>query len=185
MSDYYNPYRNPYPGQQPEQPSSQNPDYPQPQNQSWEQKPRHSQESPPNDSQNRSGSQDRTGFQGQATPQNQAGFQGQSSTQNQAGFQGQSSTQNQAGWQNDPTLKNMDLKKLAFLSELASQSGGKSMDTLLPFLISANKNANSMGLQFSDAETDLIVNLLKSRMSPQEQSRIDMLRKMADILGKK
>ena len=173
MSDYYNPYRNPYPGQQPEQPSSQNPDYPQPQNQSWEQKPRHSQESPPNDSQNRSGSQDRTGFQGQATPQNQAGFQGQSSTQNQT------------GWQNDPTLKNMDLKKLAFLSELASQSGGKSMDTLLPFLISANKNANSMGLQFSDAETDLIVNLLKSRMSPQEQSRIDMLRKMADILGKK
>ena len=173
MSDYYNPYRNPYPGQQPEQPSSQNPDYPQPQNQSWEQEPRHSQESPPNDSQNRSGSQDRTGFQGQATPQNQAGFQGQSSTQNQA------------GWQNDPTLKNMDLKKLAFLSELASQSGGKSMDTLLPFLISANKNANSMGLQFSDAETDLIVNLLKSRMSPQEQSRIDMLRKMADILGKK
>lgn len=173
MSDYYNPYRNPYPGQQPEQPSSQNPDYPQPQNQSWEQKPRHSQESPPNDSQNRSGSQDRTGFQGQATPQNQAGFQGQSSTQNQT------------GWQNDPTLKNMDLKKLAFLSELASQSGGKSMDTLLPFLMSANKNANSMGLQFSDAETDLIVNLLKSRMSPQEQSRIDMLRKMADILGKK
>ena len=173
MSDYYNPYRNPYPGQQPEQPSSQNPDYPQPQNQSWEQKPRHSQESPPNESQNRSGSQDRTGFQGQATPQNQAGFQGQSSTQNQA------------GWQNDPTLKNMDLKKLAFLSELASQSGGKSMDTLLPFLIYANKNANSMGLQFSDAETDLIVNLLKSRMSPQEQSRIDMLRKMADILGKK
>lgn len=173
MSDYYNPYRNPYPGQQPEQPSSQNPDYPQPQNQSWEQKPRHSQESPPNDSQNRSGSQDRTGFHGQATPQNQAGFQGQSSTQNQT------------GWQNDPTLKNMDLKKLAFLSELASQSGGKSMDTLLPFLMSANKNANSMGLQFSDAETDLIVNLLKSRMSPQEQSRIDMLRKMADILGKK
>ena len=173
MSDYYNPYRNPYPGQQPEQPSSQNPDYPQPQNQSWDQKPRHSQESPPNYSQNRSGSQDRTGFQGQATPQNQAGFQGQSITQNQA------------GWQNDPTLKNMDLKKLAFLSELASQSGGKSMDTLLPFLISANKNANSMGLQFSDAETDLIVNLLKSRMSPQEQSRIDMLRKMADILGKK
>ena len=173
MSDYYNPYRNPYPGQQPEQPSSQNPDYLQPQNQSWEQKPRHSQESPPNDSQNRSGSQDRTGFQGQATPQNQAGFQGQSSTQTQA------------GWQNDPTLNNMDLKKLAFLSELASQSGGKSMDTLLPFLISANKNANSMGLQFSDAETDLIVNLLKSRMSPQEQSRIDMLRKMADILGKK
>ena len=88
-------------------------------------------------------------------------------------------------WKNDPSLKNMDLKKLAFLSELAAQSGNQSMDSLLPFLISANKNANSMGLQFNNSETDLILNVLKSRMSPEEQSRIEMLRKMADMLGRK
>lgn len=88
-------------------------------------------------------------------------------------------------WKNDPSLKNMDLKKLAFLSELVSQSGGQSMDSLLPFLISANKNANSMGLQFNDSETNLILNVLKSRMSPEEQSRIEMFKKMADMLGKK
>ncbi len=79
----------------------------------------------------------------------------------------------------------MDLKKLAFLSELVTQSGGKSVDTLLPFLISANQNANSMGLQFTNSETDLILNVLKSRMSPEEQSRIEMFRKMAGMLGKK
>ena len=90
-----------------------------------------------------------------------------------------------AGWQNDPSLKNMDLKKLAFLTELVSQSGGKSADTLLPFLISANQNANSMGLQFTNNETDLILNVLKSRMSPEEQARIEMFRKMADMLGKR
>ena len=48
-------------------------------------------------------------------------------------------------WQKDPALKNMDLKKLAFLSELVSQTSGKSPDSLLPFLVSANKNANAMG----------------------------------------
>ncbi len=93
--------------------------------------------------------------------------------------------QKQESWQNDPSLKNMDLKKLAFLSELVSQSGGKSLDALLPFLVAANQNANSMGLQFSDSETDLILKVLKSRMSPQEQSQIDLFRKMADLLGKK
>ena len=74
---------------------------------------------------------------------------------------------------------------MAFLSELVSQSGGKSMDALLPFLISANRSANAMGLQFNDAETNLILNVLKSRMSPEEQSRIEMLRQMADLLTRK
>ena len=79
----------------------------------------------------------------------------------------------------------MDLKKLAFLSELVAESGNKPLDALLPFLISANKNANAMGLQFNDAETGLLLEVLKKHMSPEEQSRVDMLRKMADMLGKK
>ena len=95
------------------------------------------------------------------------------------------SGQNQDSWNNDPSLKNMDLKKLAFLSELVSQSGGKSMDALLPFLISTRDLVYAMGLQFNDAETNLILNVLKSRMSPEEQSRIEMLRQMADLLTRK
>lgn len=105
-----------------------------------------------------------------------------------ASSQGQSTpppSQKNAGWQNDPSLKNMDLKKLAFLSELVAESGSKPLDALLPFLISANKNANAMGLQFSDAETGLLLEVLKKHMNPEEQSRVDMLRKMADMLGKK
>ena len=88
-------------------------------------------------------------------------------------------------WQKDPALKNMDLKKLAFLSELVSQTSGKSPDSLLPFLVSANKNANSMGLQFNDSETDLLLKVLKSRMTPEEQNRIELFRKMAGLLGGK
>ena len=88
-------------------------------------------------------------------------------------------------WQKDPALKNMDLKKLAFLSELVSQTNGKSPDSMLPFLVSANKNANAMGLQFNDSETDLLLKVLKSRMTPEEQNRIELFRKMAGLLGGK
>ena len=88
-------------------------------------------------------------------------------------------------WRDDPALKNMDLKKLAFLSELMAQSGGKSPEALLPFLMAANRDANSMGLQFDDNETELILKVLKSRMSPEEQSRIELFRKMAEFLGNK
>lgn len=115
--------------------------------------------------------------------QEEAGSQAASSQS-----QGQSTpppSQKNTGWQSDPSLKNMDLKKLAFLSELVAESGNKPLDALLPFLISANKNANAMGLQFNDAETGLLLEVLKKHMSPEEQSRVDMLRKMADMLGKK
>ena len=127
------------------------------------------------------------------TPVRESGTQdaetGQKATRPQASSQNQGQSdpppsRENTGWQSDPSLKNMDLKKLAFLSELVAESGNKSLDTLLPFLISANKNANAMGLQFNDAETGLLLEVLKKHMSPEERSRVDMLRKMADMLGK-
>ena len=51
--------------------------------------------------------------------------------------------------------------------------------------MAANRDANSMGLQFDDNETELILKVLKSRMSPEEQSRIELFRKMAEFLGNK
>ncbi len=154
------------------------------------QNPGNNYQNPANNSQYQGGSPQNTGAPAQnagASDQN-PGTAGQNpgNTGNPDGtpLTGQSSSGNDS-WKNDPSLKNMDLKKLAFLSELVSQSGGQSMDSLLPFLMSANKNANSMGMQFNDSETDLILNVLKSRMKPEEQSRIDMIRKMADMLGRK
>ena len=42
-----------------------------------------------------------------------------------------------------------------------------------------------MGLQFNDSETDLLLKVLKSRMTPEEQNRIELFRKMAGLLGGK
>lgn len=157
MNNYQNPYRNPYPGQ----------------------------------GTGRFGNPS-AGQNGQTDEYKQAkpGQEEVRQTNATAQSQGQnvpppSSSKGSSNWQNDPSLKNMDLKKLAFLSELVAESGNKPLDALLPFLISANKNANAMGLQFNDAETSLLLEVLKKHMNPEEQSRIDMIRKMADMLGKK
>ncbi len=164
MNNYHNPYRNPYPSQGPRYNSGYTPSSASPEESSPEAgKPKYN---PQPDQASESQAAAQTGNQGQNTPPPEP-------------------EKGTSGWQNDPSLKNMDLKKLAFLSELVAESGNKPLDALLPFLISANQNANSMGLQFNDAETSLLLNVLKKHMNPEEQSRIDMLRKMADILGKK
>lgn len=169
MSQYHNPYRNPYPGQGTARYSNSYGE------------PSASQDAGPAKAPSQNGAQSSARNQAQDQPQNQAQNQNQNSGQDVPPESGRG----KAGWQNDPSLKNMDLKKLAFLSELVAESGSKPLDALLPFLVTANQNANSMGLQFNDAETSLLLEVLKKHMSPEEQSRIDMLRKMADILGKK
>ncbi|MCI8506155.1 MAG: hypothetical protein HFI67_08215 [Lachnospiraceae bacterium] len=158
MNNYHNPYRNPYPGQGTNRFANAY--------------------GTPSADPNGQTDENRQKESGQTK-------ESHSSAQNQGQNVPPTGSSENTGWQNDPSLKNMDLKKLAFLSELVAESGNKSLDTLLPFLISANKNANAMGLQFNDAETGLLLEVLKKHMSPEEQSRIDMLRKMADVLGKK
>lgn len=179
MNNYHNPYRNPYPGQGAAKRfgnASENPSSDQ-NGQTEEKRPTDTVQGETGRAASYTGSQHaEIGRMGTRTVDD--GEQGRNVPPPE-------NEPKNAGWQNDPSLKNMDLKKLAFLSELVAESGNKSLDTLLPFLISANKNANSMGLQFNDAETGLLLEVLKKHMSPEERSRIDMLRKMADMLGKK
>ena len=87
-------------------------------------------------------------------------------------------------WQNDPALKNLDLKKIAFISELSQQMNNMSTDKMLPFLMAASKKSQSMNINFSDDETSLILKVLSANMSPEERSRLEMMQKMAGMLGK-
>jgi hypothetical protein len=68
---------------------------------------------------------------------------------------------------------------MAFLSQIAAQSGNQSKENIIPFLLSAGRNAKEMGIDFSDSETDMIMNVLKNRMSPAEQQRMETFRMLA------
>lgn len=87
-------------------------------------------------------------------------------------------------WQNDPALKNLDLKKIAFITELSQQMNSMSTDKMLPFLMAASKKSQSMNINFSDDETSLILKVLSAKMSPEERSRLEMMQKMTGMLGK-
>lgn len=88
-------------------------------------------------------------------------------------------------WMNNPAFQNIDPQKLLLLSQILGQANTKSKEELLPFFLSASAKANSMGMSFSDSETDLIMSVLTEKMSPEEKNRVETMRKLAAILAKK
>ncbi|MCI5622602.1 MULTISPECIES: hypothetical protein [Anaerostipes] len=79
-------------------------------------------------------------------------------------------------WKNHPALKQIDPRKLEIMELLIKQCQGKSLETILPDLMAASSRMSEQGLSFTNEETAIIIDALKSNMSPQEQQRIDMLR---------
>jgi len=88
-------------------------------------------------------------------------------------------------WKNNPTLKGIDTEKLQFITEFASQVQGSKKEMMLPLLLSVTNKAKSKGINFTNDETDLIVNILSANMSSAEKQQIESIRKMADMLSKK
>lgn len=81
-----------------------------------------------------------------------------------------------ANWKQDPRLKNMNPKKLALLNEFARRVENSPKDQLFQTLFSLNAEASQKGLHFSDEETDLLLSIMSSSMSPNEQKRMETLR---------
>lgn len=88
-------------------------------------------------------------------------------------------------WMKDPALKGMDKKKLEFLTNFAAQAKNANKDAMLPLLLSVTSQANNRGISFSNAETDLLVRILSSNMSPAQKKQLESMRKMAGMMSKK
>ncbi len=71
---------------------------------------------------------------------------------------------------NDPKLTDVDKSKLSFLCELASHSNSSNNPTeLLPFILAATSSARKNNISFTPAEKDLLVSVLKTHMSSEEE----------------
>ncbi len=88
-------------------------------------------------------------------------------------------------WAKNPVLSNIDPMKLQILNEFASQAEKKNSNELLPFFMASMKNANSKGISFNDNETELILNVLKQRMSSQDIKKIETIRNLSQIIAAK
>lgn len=75
-------------------------------------------------------------------------------------------------------FENMSADKLKFLMEFAAQSKPGSSKEMLSFLMGFAGKAKSQGIQFSQNETDFIIEHLKENMSPSEKQKADMIVQM-------
>jgi len=87
---------------------------------------------------------------------------------------------------NNPQLQNISPEKLQLLMNLAqntSPSGSNPKD-MAASLKSASDRASKEGMEFSSGERDLIVEVLKQSLPPQEQKKVDMMMQLMKTMRK-
>lgn len=84
---------------------------------------------------------------------------------------------------NNPNLKNIDKDKLNTLINLTSMAGSKSNNELLPFLLGTLSGGG--GVDFNDAETEIILEALKPNMSPKQIKKIETIRNLSKMIASK
>lgn len=80
-----------------------------------------------------------------------------------------------ASFMNNPAFRSLPKEKQKFLEQFASQSMAGNVNDLASQLSSAAADARKQGLQFTDSETSLLINMLKQNMSPAEQVKADRI----------
>ena len=88
-------------------------------------------------------------------------------------------------WMDDPVLSGISNEKMEILTKILDSSNGMEPKQMLTYFIQESNKASKEGINFTDTETDAIVNVLKQDMSPAEIKKIDTIRKMANMIAKK
>jgi len=84
-------------------------------------------------------------------------------------------------WMEDPTLSQIDRKKLEFLHTLVIESTSLSQKDLFPFFLSLAKRGKEEKIQFSKEEMNLITDVIKKNSSADEQRKIEKILKSRPV----
>lgn len=79
---------------------------------------------------------------------------------------------------NNPLLKSMSPEKLQFLMNFATSKKPKDIKEMMPFLLMSMNSAKSKNIQFTEPETELLVQILKQNMSSEEAEKTDKIMKL-------
>lgn len=82
-------------------------------------------------------------------------------------------------WMNDPLVKDIEEKKLHFLSNLVLGGKGKSQKEMLPFIMQQMKQAKAEKISFSASEVSLVVTAIKNHSTPEELEQIEKIMQKA------
>lgn len=65
--------------------------------------------------------------------------------------------------------------KQQIIEEIMKSSSYSSPETMLPKIVSINKELSKRGLSFTKEETGLLIRIMKENLSPAERQKVDML----------
>lgn len=78
-------------------------------------------------------------------------------------------------FKNNSNFANISPEKIDFLMRFAAQNKSGNAKEMSNMIMGAVNNAKKEGIQFTPNETDLIIEILKQNMSPEEQRKADQI----------
>ena len=76
---------------------------------------------------------------------------------------------------NNENFKNISPEKINFLMQFAAQNKSGNAKEMSNMILGAANAAKKEGISFSPNETDMIVEILKQNMNPEEQRKAEQL----------
>ena len=83
--------------------------------------------------------------------------------------------ENKPDWMKDPLVKDIEEKKLQFLSELVLGGRGKSQKEAMPYMMQKMKQAKEDKISFSATDIQSVVTAIKNHSTPEELEQINNL----------
>ena len=85
---------------------------------------------------------------------------------------------------NNPALKDISKEKLDLLLSYVTEAEKLKQNEVMPYFLSITKKAQAQGISFKDSETEVILNILKKKMSPADIKKIDMIKNLTQMITK-
>lgn len=90
-----------------------------------------------------------------------------------------------SNWMDDPVLSGISKEKMNILTKILDSSNGLEPKQMLMHFIQESNKASKNGVNFTNEETDAILNVMKQDMTPAEIKKIETIRRMVDMISKK
>jgi hypothetical protein len=83
---------------------------------------------------------------------------------------------------NDDTFKDISPQKLKIMVDMLNDMTGKPMEQKVRVLFSYGVKMKQNGLQFTKQESSLIIDSMKSNLSPTDRNKLDMVVTMMEMM---
>lgn len=84
----------------------------------------------------------------------------------------------------DERLNSIPKEKIETLKKIVENSEGIPGTELIAYFLNQTAIANKNGITFSDEETDIIIDVLKSKMTREQIRKVDLIKRLSKMMLK-